>query len=542
MLFGHLGDVVGQAHILSVARVAGRGKAQKLGDFFTIGEVFDRAFLEHVTEVLPEDRIFFLVFRELAEHAEHAFGQRTLELLRHSAFLQQFAGNVKRQIVRVNQTADEAQIVGQELFGFVHDEDALHEKLQAMYLVAGVQIPRSAGRYIEQRRVFEFTFDAVVRPGKRILKVVTQVLIELLVLLFGHFSGIHGPKRLGVVDLHPIPGARRLVFAFLGSFVLFFPEHHRHGDVIGILGDGGAHRPGFEEFFAIGLEVQRDARTAGFTRDGLARVSAFTRAFPANGFVCGGLGGTRFHRHLVGHDEGRVEAHAELTDQLAVLCLIPGEVAQEVCRAALGDRAQMQIGFFERHADAVVRHGKRLGVLVDLHSDAESRIVTQQRRIGDGKEAQLIDGVAGVGNDFTQEHFLVGIQGLGKQGQKLGDFGLKTMDFSSHFLFHLLNQKFTKPLQKRRSKRRFTLLRYVGTEATFFKTRRQQKTRKQHCGRSGLRFRISLIIQLPEAFLPFPCERGSPLRRRPLRSNGTERRELPERGNCRPFSWYHREP
>ena len=83
-------------------------------------------------------------------------------------------------------------------------------------------------------------------------------------------------------------------------------------------------------------------------------------------------------------------------------------------------------------------------------SDAESRIVTQQRRIGDGKEAQLIDGVAGVGNDFTQEHFLVGIQGLGKQGQKLGDFGLKTMDFSSHFLFHLLNQKFTKSLQKRR--------------------------------------------------------------------------------------------
>jgi hypothetical protein len=32
------------------------------------------------------------------------------------------------------------------------------------------------------------------------------------------------------------------------------------------------------------------------------------------------------------------------------------------------------------------------------------------------------------------------------------------MDFSSHFLFHLLNQKFTNSLQKRRPKRRFALL------------------------------------------------------------------------------------
>lgn len=49
----------------------------------------------------------------------------------------------------------------------------------------------------------------------------------------------------------------------------------------------------------------------------------------------------------------------------------------------------MQIGFFNRHADAIIGHGERLGVLVDLHTDAESRIVPQKRRIGNGQKRSL---------------------------------------------------------------------------------------------------------------------------------------------------------
>ena len=327
MLFRHLSDVICEAHVLSITCVACRGKAQEFGNFLTVGEVFDRTFLEHIAEVLPENSVLFLVFGQLTEHSEYTLGERTLEFLRHRAFLQQFTGNVKRQIVGVNQTADETQVVGQELFCLVHNENALHKELQSVDLVASVKIPRCASRYIEQGRVFEFAFNSIVSPGKGIFKVVAQMLIKLLVLFFGHFTGINGPKRLGVVDLHPIPGTRGFIFAFLGFFVLFFPQHHRHGDVIGILGDGRAHRPGFQEIFTIGLEVQRNACAACFARDRFARICTFARTFPTYGLVGSGFGRTRLNRHLVGHDKGGVEADAELTDQLAVLSLIARKVA-----------------------------------------------------------------------------------------------------------------------------------------------------------------------------------------------------------------------
>ena len=46
---------------------------------------------------------------------------------------------------------------------------------------------------------------------------------------------------------------------------------------------------------------------------------------------------------------------------------------------------------------------------------------------------QLVDGVGRVGNEFTEEHFLVRVKGLGEKTEKLGDLGLKTMDFLCHF-------------------------------------------------------------------------------------------------------------
>ncbi len=38
-----------------------------------------------------------------------------------------------------------------------------------------------------------------------------------------------------------------------------------------------------------------------------------------------------------------------------------------------------------------------------------------------------------IGNEFAEEHFLVRVKGLGEKTEKLGDLGLKTMDFLCHF-------------------------------------------------------------------------------------------------------------
>jgi len=49
----------------------------------------------------------------------------------------------------------------------------------------------------------------------------------------------------------------------------------------------------------------------------------------------------REHRDLVCHDEGGVEADAELADEMGVLLLIAGETAEEFPRSRLGDGAQV---------------------------------------------------------------------------------------------------------------------------------------------------------------------------------------------------------
>ena len=159
---------------------------------------------------------------------------------------------------------------------------------------------------------------------------------------------------------------------------------------------------------------------------------------PADGLVGARLGATAHDRHAVGDHKGRVEAHAELTDQLAVLGGVARELREEFFRARLRDRAEVLVRFFKRHADAVVRHRERPRFFVGLHADLEDRIVLRQVRIRKGEKAQLVDRVGSVRDELAQEHFLVGIKRIGQKLQKFRNFRLKTMDFGSHFRLILL--------------------------------------------------------------------------------------------------------
>ena len=119
------------------------------------------------------------------------------------------------------------------------------------------------------------------------------------------------------------------------------------------------------------------------------------------------------HRHLVGHHEGGVEAHAELPDDVRGALLL--HALLELQRAALGDGAQVLLQLLGAHAHAVVRHRQRAPLLVRGDGDAHipplelSRVV-RQRQVG-----QLVDGVAGVGDDLPQENLLVGVDGVDHQ-------------------------------------------------------------------------------------------------------------------------------
>ncbi|MNP63183.1 hypothetical protein D3C76_1585510 [compost metagenome] len=104
-----------------------RSKAQQFGDGLFVAAVLRWAFFQHQAELLPELLVGFrIVFGQLVQHLQHAFGQRATQVLGNTAVLQDFTRNVQWQIVGIDQAADKAQVVRHELLGVIHDKHALN--------------------------------------------------------------------------------------------------------------------------------------------------------------------------------------------------------------------------------------------------------------------------------------------------------------------------------------------------------------------------------------------------------------------------------
>ena len=127
----------------------------------------------------------------------------------------------------------------------------------------------------------------------------------------------------------------------------------------------------------------------------------------------------------VGDDEARVEADAELADQLRVLLLVAGEAREELARAAARDRAEVLDRLGARHADAVVRHGDGARGLVERDVDRELGVAVEELGMRDRLEAQLVAGVGRVAHELAQEDLLVRVERVDHQLQQLLDLGLE---------------------------------------------------------------------------------------------------------------------
>ena len=93
--------------------------------------------------------------------------------------------------------------------------------------------------------------------------------------------------------------------------------------------------------------------------------------FPAHAFGGGQAGAPRQHLDTIRDDEGRIEAHAELADELRVLLLIARQLLEELRGAGAGDGAEVRDRLLAAHADAVVADGERALVRVGLDPHRE---------------------------------------------------------------------------------------------------------------------------------------------------------------------------
>ena len=108
------------------------------------------------------------------------------------------------------------------------------------------------------------------------------------------------------------------------------------------------------------------------------------------------------HNHLVGHEEGGVEAHAKLTNQVAELSSTTRllQLVEEVRCAGLGNRAEVVDEVRLGHADAGVGNVKDVSLLVGLDLDAQLLRGGQLGRVRQRQEADLVERVRGVGDQL----------------------------------------------------------------------------------------------------------------------------------------------
>ena len=126
--------------------------------------------------------------------------------------------------------------------------------------------------------------------------------------------------------------------------------------------------------FAL-AQMQDDVGAAGFADDRVDAVVALAGALPADTVLGGRAGLAGDQRDVIGHDERRIEADAELADEVGVLCLVAGQLLEKLAGARLGDGPDVGDDIVARHADAVVGDGDRSGLRVDGDANPEIGVV-----------------------------------------------------------------------------------------------------------------------------------------------------------------------
>ena len=101
--------------------------------------------------------------------------------------------------------------------------------------------------------------------------------------------------------------------------------------------------------------------------------------------------------------------------------------------SAGGNNAQIVLQVVRVHTDAVI--ADRKGTVFRVGLDADEKILSLEAHIliCEGLIAKLINSVAGVGNNFPQKDFFMGVDGVNHEVQQPLGFRLKL--FLSHGLF-----------------------------------------------------------------------------------------------------------
>ena len=192
-----------------------------------------------------------------------------------------------------------------------------------------------------------------------------------------------------------------------------------------------ADLPRVQELLGVGLHVQRDR---GAARQGprrlLHRVAAAAVRGPQPALLLAGLAG--LHHDPVGHHEHRIEADAELADQLEVVVPLARELLEEPPGARARDGAQVLDQVLAVHADAVVADREQPLGLVGQDADLELGVVAQQLGLAQRPVAELVARVRRVADQLAQEDLALLVERVDDQIEHTADIGLERLHGLGH--------------------------------------------------------------------------------------------------------------
>ena len=141
----------------------------------------------------------------------------------------------------------------------------------------------------------------------------------------------------------------------------------------------------------VGLQLHDHVRTGGSALTRGHGIAVRTLGLPFPCFVRAVF--LRNDGHLVRDHECRIEAHAELADDIGVSGLVLVERLLELQTAGAADRAEVVFHLVLVHTDAVVADGEGTGVLVQGNGNGKVTPVQPHLVVCQGQIAELVNGV-----------------------------------------------------------------------------------------------------------------------------------------------------
>ena len=265
-----------------------------------------------------------------------------------------------------------------------------------------------------------------------------QLGVELVVLFVRDVALLALPERHhGVDGLHLLDGLVLGLLRVAALFDLLLGQQHADGvaDVVGVLLHERVQAVGFQVLAVlllvrVGLDVHDDVGADGLLAAFGDRIAVRAGGLPLIGLLRTVL--LRADGDAVGDHERGVEAHAELADDVDIgvlLVLFLGLLA-ELVGTRRRDDTEVVFKLFAAHADAVIRDRQRAVLLVDRHRDGKIAAVHADLVVRQRDVTELVDSVAGVGNDLAQEDLLVRVNRVDHQIEQTLRFCFKL--FFSH--------------------------------------------------------------------------------------------------------------